>query len=410
MRYVHSLSALRPALASLAAGGLLFGLLGLLLRRDWNRAALICALTIVAGNLFGFLVWWSLLPVLFLAGMLAIRTRPTPRFTRLVNLVSGTLLVSVLISIGMLAGPRDWFHSTAPAATGSGGEADVYFIVLDSYTGHATLVERFGYDNTSFLQRLAELGFDTGDCQSDYPNTDESIASTLNPGSSDLPQATQLWAMIRDSEVRSGLEQRGYRTVAFETGFVWTEIIDAEVYLQPPMSGGLTIFEILYLKQTPLRLLQRFYDLDSRLSQIYRERTEVVLAHLPDAASMQGPQFVFAHLLQPHPPFVFDPNGDPADWRLYTLPGSDHNPATRAGYSQEGYAAGYVAQVRFIEKAILPVLEQIVSTAPDSIIVLAGDHGPWFSTTQAEEHSILCAVRGPGLPLQPREAFAEILR
>jgi phosphoglycerol transferase MdoB-like AlkP superfamily enzyme len=262
------------------------------------------------------------------------------------------------------------------------------------------------------LDDLSGLGFQVGDCQSAYPVTDYSLAWTLNPDAATLPDGMLLWKMIRESEVRTALEQRGYQTVAFATGFVWTEFMDAAVYYQPPiLSGDLNIFEIYYLQQTPLNLfLRKYFDMDALLSQIYRERTLTLLDHLPDASAMDGPQFVFAHIVQPHPPFVFDANGNPANWREYTLPGDDYNPAMRTGYSADGYAAGYVVEVQYIEGAILPRLAAIVAADPNSIIILAGDHGPWFSETKQDAQAILCAVRGFDLPLNTRLAFKELIK
>jgi hypothetical protein len=43
----------------------------------------------------------------------------------------------------------------------------------------------------------------------------------------------RLWPLLRHSLVREGLEGMGYTTVAFETGYYWTEWEDADLYLAP---------------------------------------------------------------------------------------------------------------------------------------------------------------------------------
>lgn len=400
---------MRLVIVSMLSAGILFGLLGLALRRKWSRAAAITSLLIVLGNLYGLPIW-AMLPVLAFSAWLAWSGRPTQRFNFIANLGTVFGTVVLILFIGIQVGQRDWFHSTETLPSVSSDLPDIYFIILDSRTSHEVLLQRFHYDDTPFLESLTSLGFRVGDCQSLYDQTDYSVASTLNPDAN-LPEESRLWEVIHNSQVRDVLEERGYQTVAFSTGFVWTEILNADIYYHPPyFLGGLNLFEIYYLNHTPFGwILGNFYDLNERMSDIYRERTQTLLTHLPDASEMDSPQFVFAHILQPHPPFVFDAEGNPANWRQYTLPGNA-NPAVREGYSRAGYDAGYVVAVQYVENAILPPLRTILSTNPNSIIILSADHGAWLADSPEESLSTFCAVYGASLPLEPRAAFEQIIK
>jgi hypothetical protein len=89
-----------------------------------------------------------------------------------------------------------------------------------------------------------------------------------------------------------------------------------------------------------------------------------------------GPKMVFAHLLLPHPPFVFDPDGKPLEPdRPFDINDADLYPGTR-----EEYLQGYAAQVEFTNRQIQEVIEQILSDSPTPpVIVIQGDHGPRMS-------------------------------
>jgi hypothetical protein len=79
---------------------------------------------------------------------------------------------------------------------------------------------------------------------------------------------------------------------------------------------------------------------------------------------------VFAHLVIPHQPFVFGPNGEP-----FVIPEKVHNGTTY--YTNSDYKLGYTNQVTFISDHIVQVVQSILeSSAVPPIIILQGDHGP----------------------------------
>jgi hypothetical protein len=90
---------------------------------------------------------------------------------------------------------------------------------------------------------------------------------------------------------------------------------------------------------------------------------------------LPGRKFVFAHIIAPHPPFVFGPNGEPiepAD-RPFTL--GDASDFTRRS-SRDEYRRGYVGQVQYVNRRILAAIDDVLAhsqTRP--VIILQGDHG-----------------------------------
>ncbi len=275
----------------------------------------------------------------------------------------------------------------SPIAEIEGTKPDIYYIILDSYTRADTLEAAYGYDNSEFLGGLETMGFSVAECaMSNYVRTELSMASSFNMTylTSDLdarinPESqarSPLWNLIRNSAVMDYVESHGYKTVAYATGFPWSEWDHADVYLEAdPLRGGLTEFEGLLLNTTAYRIAEDEGLVDTQVITFnrYRERTQFVLDTLPTlpATDVGAPKFVFAHLIIPHPPFVFAEDGSRTD-AVSFLNEKNQYPADK-------YAAGYTMQLTFINREITRIVEEIITQSETSpVIIIQGDHGPWI--------------------------------
>jgi hypothetical protein len=198
--------------------------------------------------------------------------------------------------------------------------------------------------------------------------------------------------LIKHSAVRKLLEELGYATVAFETGYYWTQVEDAGIYISSKSSaaslldvtGGLNGFEALLIKNSAGLILMdgasslpRFLreNLDHP-HQIHRQRVLFTLDQLERLPATPGPVFVFAHIVSPHKPFVFGPNGE-----------------TVAEETDEKTA--YRDQVAYLNSRILPLLQKIISnSSTPPIIIVQGDHGG-IETAGEERMAILNAYYLP---------------
>lgn len=259
---------------------------------------------------------------------------------------------------------------------------DVYYIVLDAYGRSDTLSDILGYDNSAFLQRLQEMGFYVVDCaQSNYAKTDLSLSSSLNMQyvttldpelTPDNKDRVPLWNLVKDNQVKQLFHQLGYKIVSFETGFDFTHLNDVDV-LYSPERKGFNDFEILYVRTTLARLLDDA-GLFARFHYTPEDRKrELILFNLDKLVELPatpGPKFVFAHLVIPHQPFVFGPNGE-----SYIVPERVNKGNTY--YTNRDYKLGYANQAAFISDRIVQVVERILqkSSVPP-IIMIQGDHGP----------------------------------
>jgi hypothetical protein len=186
--------------------------------------------------------------------------------------------------------------------------------------------------------------------------------------------------LIKRSLVRQSLEELGYTMVAFETGYYWTQVEDAGVYISPEssmaslltISSGLNDFEALLIRNSAglilvdgATVLPGFVrsTLDHPL-EIHRQRILFTLDQLGKLGKMSGPKFVFAHIVSPHKPFVFGPNGESVQ--------QDENPLK-----------GYRDQVAYLNARMIPLLQQIISdSASPPVIIIQGDHGGVETNTE----------------------------
>lgn len=353
--------------------------------------------------------WWAGFRLAYLATFLMLlpfallyRVQLPPRLVKGLNLVTGIMLITLLVPILATALIRDTKPHRQPHGLAMG--PDIYLIVLDSYTGSTALLDKFGYDNSAFLDELTSLGFVVGECSSPATYTGASLGATLNLRTSAAPRLTFLnWHLVQRSLLRTSLEERGYDTIAFATGYDWDEIHDAAYYLAPEMSPGPTEFEIFVLEQTFLKFILP----EDRRGDLFRARTLYLLDHLADAAEIPGSQFVFAHVVQPHPPFVFTAEGYPRADSDLVNPGWNGDDKRTLMYTNEDFAEGYIDQVTYISHAILEPLQEILALDPEAQILLFGDHGAWYADNPEQARSVLCA--GYNLPPTPIEAVKEII-
>ena len=415
----------RPLIVSVAAAALLF-LLFRLIYRDWHRAAFATAeLTVLFytyGQVFDQIqkkwkapylpIWLGALWLILLALGLVWAGRPTARFQNAalaLNVVSLGLTLYAAVQVGVTI-PRDG-KATLPADPKAPiralqippGEVppDIYYIIPDSYGRSDLLDANLEFNNGQFISDLEKKGFYVAKCsQSNYPRTDVSLGSSLNMdylqnlNSKFVPKnedRTQLWQSILHSTVRYELESVGYKTVAFATGFAFTEMTSADVYLSPSaVWSSMTGFETLLIRTTPLRHLEDLglINLAQIDGQHYRERTMLALNSMDELAHIPGPKFVFIHLVIPHPPFVFAPDGSPTNPAIFM----DANGI----YSQENYYQGYRNQAAFISGQLDKAVSTLLAESPNPpIIVIQGDHAPWLQQG-SDQFKILNAYYLPG--------------
>jgi hypothetical protein len=140
--------------------------------------------------------------------------------------------------------------------------------------------------------------------------------------------------LLSSGRVMDILRDGGYQIVAIATNFEFTEVRNADFYIYPK-GKQLNGFEAMLLHNSVLAFV---YDvsvltngpLEYPWYQIHRDHVHFIFEKLAKVAQKASPKFVFAHIISPHPPFVFGPNGEVFKQRLpFGVWDGDTFPGTR---------------------------------------------------------------------------------
>jgi hypothetical protein len=264
---------------------------------------------------------------------------------------------------------------------------DVYYIVLDGYGRADILQELYGFDNTEFIEDLSNKGFVVPkNIHSNYPKTALSVSSTLNmnyietiaPGLQDSFYWWLMSPLIEHSEVQTFFEQAGYKTVSIATDWSITDNTTTDYYFKP-YPVHLNSFEEFLLASTPLGILHFVLDKVAFIPSMDTHRQLVIynFETLSKMSEIEGPKFIFAHILSPHPPFVFDSGGNP----INTNNPFTFNDANDFHGTQEQYRQEYTGQVEFVNQRLERMVDSILKNSDTPpIIILQADHGPGMLT------------------------------
>ena len=118
------------------------------------------------------------------------------------------------------------------------------------------------------------------------------------------------------------------------------------------------------------------------LYQKHRTRVLFTISKLHEVAEMEGNHFVIAHIISPHPPFVFGPSGE------HVQNDAAFSMQDNGCCRREEYLEGYGNQVEYVSKLLSLEIEKILdSSGVEPIIIIQGDHGPGAYLTQEVEES-----------------------
>lgn len=432
--------AIRAILVSLLFSLIVLGAAYLFLR-DWVKSSLVASLFIFlfflfgdiadrAVKLFGLgparadLLILSAVAVILLLWLWLVRSRikNTANVNLYFNLLSVLLLINsgirvsnTLIKNGISFGQEE--PAPVVVVKAESPRPDVYYIILDGYGRKDILQALHDLDNSSFVESLETQGFYVADeSTSNYVQTMLSLSSSLNmeylqnlkANGTKLENRQDLMRILKGSEVRRILAQNGYQLVSFRNEYKAT-VPNAEIYYDDTgseLTHPITAFESIVIDHTMARVLSHLPIFNKALIEMpydtHRGQILSTFERLQEVPAIEGDYFVYAHIIAPHPPFVFDENGE-------ALPHSEPFRLADANHyvkdhSRKSYIAGYGRQIQYVNRLVLETVDVILSQSETPpIIIIQGDHGPgaflhWGSlenTLPAERFGILNAYYFP---------------
>jgi hypothetical protein len=269
---------------------------------------------------------------------------------------------------------------------------DIYYIIPDGYARQDVLASLYDLDNSKFLDFLESRGFYVASAShANYDQTALSVASSLNYDyldgyarklGIDSQNREVLYNAISHSRLRQILEEVGYTIVDINSGSPITQIKDADYYLTPSRSQLINYFERELLAGS---IIGRVVEND--LVEQYRARMLNELEMGGNLDWIDSPKFVFIHLLAPHPPFVFDADGNPIDPLEFIMSDGSRFPGSR-----DDYIHGYRQQLLFMNSQLEKMIDAILSEHESTpVVILQGDHGPgaYLDWSSVEDSCIL---------------------
>jgi hypothetical protein len=406
----------RALLAAFLVGGVVFGLFHLFFR-DRLKAALIASPLLLLFFHFGKISDWfstisELGPVrrnatvlLFVAVCIVVWAWMVQ--SRIKNIVSVNLyfnLLSVLFIISsgiqmrnhllensISLKPSDRIVPIASVAADA-PSPNVYYIILDGYGRGDILQEIYALDNSEFLDSLRDRGFYIADeSSSNYIYTLHSVSSTLNMNylqnldvdGRDLENRADLIEVLNYSKVRADMAQNGFRMVSFQNNYKAT-ITTADIYYDSPQSAfakPVTAFESIVIKDSMARVLLHIPAINKAVVEspydIHRAFILSTFERLKDIPAIDGSFLVHAHVIAPHPPFVFDADGGAIlHSEPFTLLDGNYYLKIK-DHSQKGYISDYRKQLQYINTLVLDAVDAILADSKTPpVIIIQSDHGP----------------------------------
>ncbi|HKT58592.1 MAG TPA: hypothetical protein VJQ46_00985 [Gemmatimonadales bacterium] len=252
-----------------------------------------------------------------------------------------------------------------------GPKRDIYLIVLDEYANAEVTRRLFGFDNHVFLDSLRQLGFVVPVVHSNYLHTFLSLPSMLNSahvaalsdelGRKALDRTLPDYLVQHNRTVRF-VKSQGYQ-FAFFPSISWEATrhnpeADIEAHVLAEGSPARVVGRSRLRQVLNSTSLLRYIDWGG--GDLVRAHVARTLAAIAEVPKIPGPPvFVFAHLLSPHTPYVFD--------RDCRAPRSTAQPKSDA----------YVAQIQCLDRLVLDMVTTVLRTSgePAPVILLQGDHG-----------------------------------
>lgn len=399
------------------------------LLRDRQRAGVLTLVLVI--GFFGYGHAWNAVASFmgsqwpFIAGWLAavgiglgVAARAPGAARRLTPFLNLVAVVLVALNVWTVASSMTAAAAVQPPAEVASVELqppdpndlpDVYYLILDRYAGPTALRETYGFDNEPFLGELESRGFAVArHAHANYIKTPLSLASSLNIDFLDPDALRAQAADGADREpihrvlgdhlvVPDALKGLGYSYVHVSNW--WTPTVTNVDADRTFHYEGQDEFSTVLAQTTFLRAFTEpeAAPTDPWDWQVLRNHTLYELEKLEEIPSLPGPKYVFAHLLIPHDPYVFNADG--------TFTG-------RAQVAQLGELESYRRQLQYTNRRILGIIDRIIASDPGAVIMLQGDEGPfperyrvdewgfdWRQATNSEleqKFGILFAMRVPG--------------
>lgn len=322
------------------------------------------------------------------------------RMQELVPLLGVLLLLYPIAEIVLNSPPRTMsVESRGAFGIDAGWTPNIYWFVLDGYGRGDVLGEYGDVLQASFIGEMEQRGFVIDPrAAAAYPMSFLSIASTLSmdyiaDGSTDVSSEEPFYVVTQgENVVVDSLRDRGYAYVLYPGSPYWSgsqcrgfeDICLAE--------GGMDSADRALLEMTAAASILRSVLLSTDSERVNPvEVVERLEGHRPN-----NPFFLFAHVMNPHPPFLWSgPDCDLLERPIGSV------------FGDWGATSDYLNAIHCLNRQLITTMDRIIDADPEAVIIMQGDHGPdygiemlnvehvWSPRDIRQRFGVLSAIRLP---------------
>jgi len=279
-----------------------------------------------------------------------------------------------------------YFESHSFSISESDSLPNVYFIILDGYPRNDILEKHLNFDNSKFTNMLEQRGFHVAkNSFANYSFSGLSISSTMNMNyinfladeigedSRDYnPIIGKDFGLYADNQVVKNFKLMGYKVARIGTATIYLHEI--------PLADLSPCHKTVHLMDN--RLLHAVgntsmigYFIERWAEEQQRQITLCDFEELPKISGyFEEPVFVWSHIMLPHFPLIFGPNGESI------TPGQSLLTMNHPEYTGSGWdiKTQFVQQLQFSNKKSMEFIDKILENEKQSIIIIQSDHGSAF--------------------------------
>ena len=387
-----------PPLVAIVLAALVATLLVSAIVGDRARAALVVTPIVLGLLMYGHVVdlvpasgnvhriGWAALVALGALGAWRLSAMRLLGADRALSVVAVLLIAFTLVSIvpyeiqaATAAPPPDQTAGRTLATTTTAQKRDVYWLIFDRYGSDRSIDLEFGIQN-DLTPWLRDHGFTVlGDSHANYLTTALSLSTTSNMRHlEDLTAGTtspgsfidRVYDSLQNSVIARQFKALGYRYV--HLGSWWRPTrVDAGADVSYNATGASDFSWVLLGKSAAPLAFRALGVGEQALSKNY-QHGRFELQTLDDLRDAPGPKFVWAHVLLPHPAYVFDADGS-------------FIPARKS--RKLGEAEAFRRQLAYTNSRLRSFLAGLLALPEDRrpIIILQADEGYRFTVKPNDE-------------------------
>ena len=225
-------------------------------------------------------------------------------------------------------------------------DRSIYIIILDSYSGQNIIKQKWGDDNSEFINKLKDEGFFVfNHMYSNYNYTYATLPAILNLEFLENTNFKSSSQAIGNSLLFKIAKTHGYNTIFKKSSLFNIKSKYIDITSEDSSQNYYSIFSM-FLKNNFFKGVIIKYLPQRRISMFYED-------------ILPGNNFVFIHVMAPHFPYLYDENETP-------IPYSESNDMDKS----------YLKYLKYVNKKTyeyIKFLKENYEKKP--VIIITGDHG-----------------------------------